>query len=336
MKYSDILELYEDFQPVYDIANEVGDYWTRFIPNERFYDILQTTLTALESGKSQDRQPIWMQGTYGTGKTHAMAVIKHLLWDNIEDTKSYVERLEQAQIRERLSHFRKNNRIFPVILKGVSNITDNRTFALVIERAVKAALNQQNIHISTPSDFEKMAAKINEEVVNWDKIIADNPELSSYLSGKQDLLNKLQGQSPDIEIFRTVEAFLSRMGIHFSHENISQWLSQVSAELQNQKIADVLMLFWDEFTNLLELGTAKELLTELQHIAELSVSNNISLFVINHRMPSQSNLTQEDLDKILGRFHFRSYHMEPVTTYHIVSNAIRIMDRVTGKQRNRS
>lgn len=86
MRYSDILELYEHFQPVYDITNELKEYWKRFIPNERFYDILQTTLNALDSSQIKDRKPIWMQGTYGTGKTHAMAVIKHLLWDDNEET----------------------------------------------------------------------------------------------------------------------------------------------------------------------------------------------------------------------------------------------------------
>ncbi len=55
----------------------------------------------------------------------------------------------------------------------------------------------------------------------------------------------------------------------------------------------------------------------------------VLLFVINHRKPSQANITEEELKKILGRFHEKSYHMEPVTTYHIVSNAIRKKDAKT-------
>ncbi len=202
MKYADIVGLYDHFQPVYDIANEVGEYWKHFIPNERFYDILQTTLNALESGKEKDRRPIWMQGSYGTGKTHAMAVIKHLLWDDTSEIEDYLEgSLNHAQLREKLRHFRKQKRIFPVILKGVSNITNNRTFALVIEQAVRTALQQHDIHIPTQTDFEKLAAKINDEYMNWEKLIAENVELSCYLTGKDDLLNKIQGASPDIESF---------------------------------------------------------------------------------------------------------------------------------------
>lgn len=325
MRYADMLELYEHFQPVYDVTNEVAGHWKSFIPNDQFYDILQTTLNALDSGQPKDRKAIWMQGPYGTGKTHAMAVIKHLLCDPLAEIQEYLsERLAHAQLRERLGRFRQTKRIFPVVLKGVSNIMDNRTFALVIERAVKQALQQQQIRLSTSSDFEKMAAKITEKVVNWETLITEHPELASYVVDKNDLLNRLQGQ--DIDIFRTVEIILSQRGIHFSHDNISIWLTQVAGELQKQGVAHTLMLFWDEFTNLLELGAAKELLTELQHVAELSVNQQVSLFVINHRRPAQSNITQEDFNKILGRFHDKSYHMAPVTTYHIVAAAIRKKD----------
>ena len=77
MLYSDIISLNERFQPAYDLENELEDYWKTFIPNKRFYKILGETLNALESNHVEDRQSIWIQGTYGTGKSHAAAVIKH-------------------------------------------------------------------------------------------------------------------------------------------------------------------------------------------------------------------------------------------------------------------
>jgi hypothetical protein len=159
MKYADILGLYDYFQPVYDVTSEVAGSWKRFSPNDRFYDVLQTILTALESGQPKDRKPLWMQGTYGTGKSHAMAVIKHLLWDEWAQIEDFVERLDAKQ-REQLKHFRKARRIFPVVLKGASGISDNRTFGLVIERAVKAALHQQRIDVATKAISRRSSSRL--------------------------------------------------------------------------------------------------------------------------------------------------------------------------------
>ena len=329
MKYADILGLYDYFQPVYDITNEVEGIWKRFSPNDCFQHVLQTVLSSLESGPPKERKPLWMQGTYGTGKSHAMAVIKHLLWDEWGAVEDFAEHLG-AQHRERLKHFRQTpHNVFPVILKGATGISDNRTFGLVIERAVNAALHAQQIQIATKSDFEKIVAQIetNPMRIDWDEQIQNDPELSSYVSDKHHLLSLLRGERPDIDVFRLLEGLLSQAGWHLSSSNISRWLCDVADELRKQGRASSLMLFWDEFTTVMELPQVNALLTELQHIAELSVHHHVSLFVISHRDLQQTRLTQDDLNKILGRFHSCKYHMESVTTYHIVSNAIRKTDQ---------
>ncbi|GFP26569.1 hypothetical protein HKBW3S25_02065 [Candidatus Hakubella thermalkaliphila] len=48
------------------------------------------------------------------------------------------------------------------------NITDNRTFSLAIEKAVKDALKTNNIEIQTESDFEKMIVQIKENPLHID------------------------------------------------------------------------------------------------------------------------------------------------------------------------
>ncbi|MCM8783057.1 MAG: hypothetical protein NC909_01485 [Candidatus Omnitrophica bacterium] len=111
MKYKDILGLYEYFQPVYDITSERGDYWKQFIPTKTFLDTLKTFLNSLESKESQNRKSIWLQGAYGTGKSHATGVIKHLLWDDLEKIEDFIEKISDAQLRERLRNFRKENKV---------------------------------------------------------------------------------------------------------------------------------------------------------------------------------------------------------------------------------
>ncbi len=323
MRYEEIIGLNDYFQPVYDLENEIGTYWKQFIPNERFYKVLSETINSLESSKPEERKSIWLQGAYGTGKSHATAVVKHLLFDNLNEINDFIENLEE-QVKFKIKNFRKNKRVFPVVLKGTSSIVDNRTFALMIERAVKGALKKEKIELTltTKTDFDKMITKLKSDEINWEKILKGT-ELEVY-GTKEDIISKLQ--QGNINILTKIEGVLSQKGIHFSTENIANWLVEVRNELKNRGIADYLVIYWDEFTGVLELPKSGLLLTELQNIAELSVNKGVYLFVVAHRKPYRTNISRDDVEKVLGRFKVLDYSMEPITTYHIINAAIKKKD----------
>jgi len=326
MRYNEIIGLHDYFQPNYDLTNEVGTYWKQFIPNKKFFDALSKTLNSIESGNPDESKSLWLQGTYGTGKSHATAVIKHLLYDAWDKISDYIENLEDAQLKFRLKSFRQDKKVFPVVLKGTSSIVDNRTFALVIEKAVKNELRKEKIEISTKSDFEKLIYQIEENPANidWQKNIEDS-ELSLYVNDKEELIEKLR--KGDIKILSILEDISSKNGLHFSHSDISHWLVEVRDELKKRGMADVLMIYWDEFTGMLELPKTGVLLTELQNIAELSINKDVYLFVVSHRKPYQSSIARDDTEKVYGRFKILDYSMEPITTYHIINASIKKKDK---------
>ncbi len=319
MKYEEIIGPYEYFQPVVDITEEKGDYWKRFIPTKDFLEILRVFLNALES-KDSNRKSIWIQGSYGTGKSHATSVIKHLLWDPPEDIGDFVEKIN-AQIREKLRNFRKEKRVFPVVLKGISGIKDVKSFGLLLEKAVKEALQREKIEIITESEFDKYINHIkNIPYVDYEQIIEENIELKAKVRNKEGLLNALQRR--DIDVLRLLE---NSLDFSIPHSTIEDWLVEVSRELSSKGIY-ALTIYWDEFTSLMELENISTIMSILQNIAEKTRNNNIFLFIVSHRAPQQSSVSSKDYEKLLGRFHFKEYSMENITTFHIVSNAIRKID----------
>jgi len=322
MKFIEIVDLQAYFQPVFNMENETVDYWKQFIPNEKFYEILEKTVLAVSSAQIKNKLSIWMVGRYGTGKSHASSVIKHLLWDDTDNLNDYInERILKINIKEKVKAFRKDKKILPVILKGGGNVTDARTLSLEIERAVKKSLKQYNINIQTKSDFDKIIEKVNDSFLNWDSIIIENTDLEMYVTNKEDIVNKLG--SEDIEFLKIVERILSKKNIHFSHEKIAVWLSEVSKELIDKGLASGLMVFWDEFTTILEKDTISEIINEIQSIAELSPKDNVYLYLISHRDYNQFGKNIQDvLAKVKDRFHNLQYPMIPVTTYQILSAAL--------------
>ena len=85
-KYSDIIELSKT-RTVYSIREESPADWKTFIANDQFNTVLDTAVKAVLNNDAEKHKSIWIAGTYGTGKSHAAAVIKHLLCDPIDDIK---------------------------------------------------------------------------------------------------------------------------------------------------------------------------------------------------------------------------------------------------------
>ena len=324
--YNEIIELNGLFRSYYDLTEEEKDFWKTFIPNKQFYKILRETLASLDSTNPKDKLSLWMQGTYGTGKSFATAVIKNLLFNDIEDIAEFIDKINDEQLKFRLKNYRKKNKTFPVILKGTGEIRENTTFSLEIEKAVKKALDNQKITISTQTDFERMIEIIekNQLHMNWDSIIQNNIDLKMYVSNKEELLVKLR--QSDKTLLLKLEELSSKTRIHFSHTKIEEWLVQVLDELKEQNVANNLIIYWDEFTSILEMQNSGLLLSKLQDIAELSASKNIFLFIVSHRTPEQARLSSEDMKKVLGRFHSFEYEMEPITNYHLIGTAIKKKD----------
>jgi uncharacterized protein (DUF1697 family) len=321
MRYSEIIGLHDYFESYYDLTNEHKTYWMRFIPNEKFNNILKTTVGSLEASQSAERKSILIQGAYGTGKSHASAVVKHLLWDDSGHIEEYLKTLD-VQLREKVRNFRKTKKVLPVVLKGIANITDNRTFSLAVEKALKDALKANNVEVQTESDFEKMVLQIKDNPlhIDWNQMIKSNPELGMYVNSPSDLINRLKNR--DITILKVLESIINKKGGHFTYSKIDKWLVEVSKELSDKGIANHLMIFWDEFSAVLQHSNRNEFLSPLQDMAELSKNGNIFLYLISHRTPHQAGLTDEEVKKVFDRFHFKDYSMEPITTYHIISAAI--------------
>jgi hypothetical protein len=324
MKYSDIVGLQDYFQPVYNLESEEHGYWKQFIANDKFYNILQTTLDALTLEEPKYNKSLWIQGAYGTGKSHASAVIKHLLWDDIDTIDDYLQSQSfgNIQLAGRIKNYRKKNKILPIVLSGLGGVTNHRTMALQIERAVKETLKLNKIPVQTKSDFERMIDKIeNQNYLSWDTIIKENQELDMIVEDRDDIAEKLKRY--DIDLLCTLEKILNDKGIHFSHEKIAKWLTEVSEEIVNLHASSGIMIFWDEFTPLLEMDNSRGILGQVQDIAELSRNKNTFLYLISHRDPAQAGVIQEDIDKIRERFHDIKYSMEPITTYHIIWASIK-------------
>ncbi len=325
MKFSEVVGIHSYFQDVFDMMDEHENYWKRFISNEMFEDILNTTLDCLTNSSDDKKKSVWVQGAYGTGKSHSTSVVKHLLSDEFDLIQDYIDQIGNVQLRQRLSVFRSTNRVFPVVLKGVNSIVDSLDLCYVIQNAVTNALSSRGIELTTTSDFSQMIERLDEAKLNgfWESALESNQELSMYANNINDLKQELANHNKNVLRILTNE--LKQANLIVGQRSIEKWLKEVLEELRGIHIADQMVIFWDEFTSVLELNDRRSLLTQIQNIAELS-KTGVYLYIVSHKKMDAilgfKELKEDERTMAKDRFREKGYDMQPTTTYHIISSAI--------------
>ena len=316
-KYSDYITM-QNFIDVYDITAERNkDAWKSFIPTNQFCDLLRRSLDALTSAEDSKRKGVWVRGTFGTGKSHASAVIKHLFCDDEPDIQDYYAHIEDKALRERIKAFRSNKRYFPVIIKGVEGAYDVPRFKLTIQREVKRSLisaGHKNLYVH--SDFETAIEWMQNNPRTMEDVLEADDKLKAIGSTTEKIINLLK--TNNMNAYMALEEALNARSIFLTQDNISDWLVKVEEELEQRKIADGLIIFWDEFTSVMET-IKSDRINVLQNIAEKAKNSNVFLFLISHRVEQQLQLANDkDVTKMNDRFDTIDYKMDEISTYLIM------------------
>ena len=79
-KYSTYIELSPHYESVVDIKSELRhpDMWQEYIVHEDMKAAIEAICDSLKYEDEDKRRSFWIHGAYGTGKSYAAIVLKHL------------------------------------------------------------------------------------------------------------------------------------------------------------------------------------------------------------------------------------------------------------------
>ena len=328
-KYSDIIAL-RGQKAAYNIQTEEDGAWRVFIANEQFNDILRKVVNSVYNNDTNVHKSFWIEGTYGTGKSHAAAVIKHLLCDPVTDISEYVNEEyadpKYAVLKNSIFDLRSKKRLFPVTMYGQNKIAHKDDLSLQMQGEIKKALLKAGIDIDVRTDYDNFVKHIQNNLQMWELILKQNPKLSSFTPTTDKLINDLKNQ--DSGTLAKVKEVLRDTGIdiRLETEKLSDWFFEVQNKLAQTTDYDGLLLIWDEFTDVMKSDIGLSLLVDLQRLADetMNSENNSYLFFISH--PSALNsLKAEERDKTKGRYLYMRYNMEPVSAFKIMSRKFKLV-----------
>lgn len=328
--YNDIIKK-RPGRAAYSIEEEKDGQWESFIPNEQFNTVLRTVLRSVRGNDIDAHKSFWINGTYGTGKSHAVAVITHLLCDPVDKIQNWVNYEYKEEkfrvIREAIFSLRQNKRLLPVKIEGLCDMSHVSDLPLVLQSAVVKALNEQGLEFAVATDFDELISHIRNNGVIWDNLIDRNLTLKSVASTRDKLIAKLL--SKDMGTYQKAKDAqrAANLAIVFNTDNVGQWLIEVQEMLRANTDYKGLLILWDEFTDVMEDSIGVPVLKALQTIAQkfTNKENDSFFFLISH--PSAFNkLGNEETKQTDGRYHRMKYNMEPVSAFKIMSRKLEIVD----------
>lgn len=323
-RYADFIKM-QDFLPVYDMTDETPNLWQTFIPTNQFCDLLSRSITAITSSDISKRRSMWVRGTFGTGKSHASSVVRHILCDPYDDIEGYLYSIPNDALREQIKAIRKNKRYFPVVLKGVEGAYNISRFRLSLQRETKKALAKAGYEMVVDSDFTEALKWVESHQSRIPELLENNDELASEASNYDKLVAKLNAN--DIDVFLHLEEALAADKTYLTSDNISDWLVDVQKKIAEEGIADGLIIFWDEFTSVMDT-LQSDRINVLQNIAEKSQKNNVFLYLISHRTERTSvDAKGKDITKMSDRYDSVDYKMDEISTYLILRHTFNITDK---------
>ena len=302
MSYRDYFNIDPEYFPQVDkrIIDTQPDLWKKFYPHPSFVSILKATVDVL---KRKQKLSIWVDGAYGTGKSHAVLTLKKLIEASDEDTTAYFEKYGlDSFLCKNLTAEKNAGKILVCHRYGSSDITSDTELIVAIQEGIEKALadngieNKANVSLKNSliryfensenkQSFDIFAAGSYKDILGGDKADDILEKLKTY---KDDALRALISK-----VFKvpTVKGSFS-----MNTGELCEWIREV---IEKNNLYNLIFI-WDEFSEYFENNMHH--LTGFQQIAELSATAPFCLMIVTHKAEGYFSDGDPDKRKILDRF----------------------------------
>lgn len=302
MSYRDYFDIDPEYFPQVDkkIIDTVPDLWKKFYPHPSFVSLLKVTVDVL---KRKHKLSVWVDGAYGTGKSHAVLTLKKLIEADKKETELYFDKykLDSFLCKDLIAQ-KESGKILVCHRYGSSDINSDFDLIVAIQEGIEKALKDNNIENQASVSLKDALIRFleNEENKQSFDIFASGSS-RDILGGDMadDVLEKLRTYKDDT--LRTLIAKLFKVQIvrgSFSMNTgeLCDWIREV---IEKNNLYNLIFI-WDEFSEYFENNLHH--LTGFQQIAELSATAPFCLMIVTHKAEGYFSDGDPDKKKILDRF----------------------------------
>ena len=324
--YKDFIKVDPNFIPVFSKNSDktYPDKWQSFYPHESFKDVLTKVVETLEKSNETKDHSIWMSGAYGTGKTYASFVIKHVLEDDISSLEPYFTENKMQALFARVKGIRSKGKIL-VVQKSASAGIDkqNKLFNAIIEAVKEALRNGGYSYMGASSLLEKIILTLKDPNASFNFTGAFNKYRSKFTDydSPQSVISDLEELDMDekLDLLETIIDVADAESFYWSlsPEEVVGWLEDV----RKGNGLYAIMFIWDEFTEYFKNNQNN--ITGLQEIAMADSRSNFYFFLITHSAIGQLIQDTQARKIIEARFKLARIELEESTAFKLLGQALR-------------
>lgn len=270
-----------------DLIEQGKVSWKGFLPHETFVKLLEVTYRALSG---QDPRSIWVEGAYGTGKSHAALTVKSILDATDEEVIAYFEDFGLSHdLRDKYVALKNSGKILTVHRVGSANIDTDLDLVLAVQQSIMNALKANGIEnqgdasmkdaflrwVGNPLYRDFFAQLIQQEKYTW----------TFNGASVNDIVERLNTGSDKIieATMRNVMTVLREAGQYGLFSDVNDMANWIKSIIEENHLAAILFV-WDEFSEYFMKHSVS--LTGFQTLAEISASHPFYFMLVTHESRS--------------------------------------------------
>lgn len=277
--------------------------WEKFYPHETFIKLLEKTHAMLSGA---DSRSLWIEGAYGTGKSHAALTVKSMLEASDDEVRAYFKDYGlKSDLCEQLIADKSNGELVTIHRIGSASIHSDQDLIIAIQDSVVDALRKRGIENKGNASLKDAAVKwLEEKEANkkyFDSLIHEDKYNWAFGGQSVDDVIATLKSSNEEESAKKMSQVLKvaeNNGITALRLDVAAMCNWIKSIIQENRISAMLFV-WDEFTEFFKNNPNS--LTGFQTLVELSESVPFYFLIVTHE--SGSIIRDKDTrKKILNRF----------------------------------
>ena len=332
-KYLEYFAIDEGYYPEINESSikDPKNKWQYTFPHKDIVALLKLTERALSRA---DKKSLWLEGSYGTGKSRILWMMQNLLSCPEADFDAYFDEYDnlrgEIDLRERLRTIR-NGKVVTATRYATGDITSTRKLIFAVFESLTAALKNGGCKFDGAKTLRgKIASWLESDEANLEmfraKIRKPEYRMSATLTNRsaEEIIERLK--NPNAEVSQLVEEIMKlgeREGIRafdIDMRDLTDWIAEVIAE--NDLTA--IVLFWDEFSKF--FGNNRNNLDEFQRLAELSNIAPFYLVIATHESQSLAGEGDQAFLIVSDRFTHMEIKMPDNIALELIGHALQVKD----------
>lgn len=323
-KYNSYIELSPHYESVVDIDSESRhpDMWQEYIVHEDMRGAVEAICDSLKFEKLEQRKSFWIHGAYGTGKSYAAIVLKHLFEDKVDSIRKFLSNQMLIPYRERFLSIREKGEFLVIWKSQATDIKSGIQLMMTMEDAIREKLKEKfgaSAYYGKKSLVAAAQDAVNDSSINWDELFTNQTyalyeEYGSVDDFREEVnAGNLKAANIVARIYRD-----KGWGFFTSLQMFKDWVADIidGNNLQNTGI----IFIWDEFTSYLRNNPTDDV---LQPLSEYCKEQPFFMFLIVHKAPSWvSQIGEEVYDRIVDRYHSLDFHVSESAAYELIGSSI--------------